>query len=68
MYGKINSVSDKSTKGEKEALAEWLSWLECCPMHQKVARLISDWGACKRQPIDVSLFPFLSKINKNILG
>ena len=31
-------------KIDKWALARWLSWLECCPIHQKVAGSIPGQG------------------------
>ena len=58
------------------ALAEWFSWLECCPVYEKVAGLIAGQGGYRRQPINVShvdgvfslfLPSSLSKINKRVL-
>ena len=52
---------------KKWALAGWLSWLECYPVHQRlwirfpirahahVAGSIPGWGAYRRQSIDISL-------------
>lgn len=36
----------------------WLSWLECCPAHQKAVSSIPAWqgGTYRRQPIGVSLW------------
>ena len=51
----------------------WLSWLECCPVHQKaegsvssqgtyvVVGLIPDPGTSGKQPIDVSFFQAVKK-------
>lgn len=32
----------------------WLSWVGRCPMHPKVLGSIPGWGACGRQPSNVS--------------
>ena len=42
-------------KVRSQALAGWLSWLECHPVHQKVEGLIPSPGAYSRQLINVYL-------------
>lgn len=48
----------------------WLSWVGRCPMHPKVLGSIPGWGACGRQPSNVSPpppRPALSQISeKNV--
>ena len=63
------------------ALARWCSWLEYCPIRQKVVGLISGLGMSRKHLIHVSLphqcvffplslFPpsFLSQLNKHVIG
>lgn len=51
------------------ALPEWLSWLEYCPLHQKVVGSISGQGTylgCRCTGGNQCFSPFLSlKINNN---
>ena len=47
-------------KKDNSALARWLSWLEHCPIYQKVVGLIPSQGKYERQPIDLSLSLSLS--------
>ena len=68
-----------SLKKEMSALAQWLSWLEHCPIHQKVAGSIPSQGTflgCRSDPWSghigeatdqcFSLFlPLLSFLSKN---
>ncbi|KAF6109809.1 hypothetical protein HJG60_011007 [Phyllostomus discolor] len=83
----VNPFAEKETKAQrihwfqikwqKSALARWFSWLEYCPIHQRlwvrfpvrahtqVAGLIPSQEATNGY---FSLSPFLSKINKHIFG
>ena len=69
-----DALLDLYSKSLTLAPAGWLSCLERCPIHQKVAGLIPGQGAQSGQPVDVclSLPPFLSlslsQINKRVFG
>ena len=53
----------------KAGPGRWLSGLERRPTHQKVVGSVPGQAVCGRQPIDVSLSPFLSlNIGKPALG
>ena len=39
------SSSTRSARITEAALAEWLSGLECCPVHQSIAGLIPSQGS-----------------------
>ena len=55
-----NLDSQVTLKECTHALARWFSWLECRPVHQKVAGSIPSQGVCGRQPIHVSLSHWFS--------
>ena len=65
----------KKKKGGWLTLARWFSWLECCPVHQKVAGSISGPGThlgCGFDPLsgcvqEATDSLSLSLINKHIL-
>ena len=64
----ISSLDKCPSQKPTVALTGWLSWLECGPVHPKVAGSIPSPSACGRQLIDVSLSlsPFLSPSFKSV--